>query len=109
MRDLYGRVVPARLVPIFTAAAELREIRRELERLYGEIQCRIGEPYMRDIVAPQVLKHLHAAATLVGLGAPSLSRCRCHPQDLDCPICEGEKWVSETSILKASNGTRGSK
>ncbi len=105
MRDSRGKIVPRRLEPIFAGGEQLRELIGELRRLQTQVLRRHGEPYMRDVDVAQVAKQIGAAASLLGLGLPASSRCRCHPQQLDCPACQGHKWTSEASMLAVRSST----
>jgi hypothetical protein len=93
------------LEPIFAEGKRLRQVIDELRLLQMEVVSRTNEPYMRDVDAARVAKHIAAAVSLLGMGLPACSRCRCHPNELDCPACQGQKWTSELSLLKSTNGT----
>jgi hypothetical protein len=105
MQDRYGKIVPRRLEAIFAGERQLHEVIGGLSQLQSEVVSRSGEPYMRDVDVPRVAKHIGAAVTLLGLGLPASGRCRCHPRDLDCPACHGQKWTSELSILTSTDAT----
>ena len=104
MLDSCGRIVPRRLESIFVEGQRLKEIIGKLRWLQSEVTGRRDEPSMRDVDVVRVAKHLGAAASLLGLGVPTSSRCSCHPRELDCPACHGQKWTSELSLLKRTNG-----
>lgn len=103
MRDLYGRVVPKRLEPIFIGELALRRIVESLWTIGSELSAKRHEPYMRDIDLTAALRHLGAATSLLNIGRPTLSRCICPPDEMDCPYCRGGKWVSERARLAATN------
>lgn len=97
-RDWLGQEVPHYLQEVFRVRAQIEEQCREIDRVRQALQYLAHSPGMRDIDLKEIDRLLRRAEVTLRLGSP-LQQCDCVPGTLDCPYCNGEKWISYRSQL----------
>lgn len=98
--DGFGQEVPYYLEKVFQAREQIEEQCREIDRVRHALQRMALDPGMRDVDMKEVDRLLRRAEVTLRLGSP-LQRCDCVPGTLDCPYCNGAKWVSHRSLLSS--------
>ncbi len=99
-RDTLGRPIPDRLLPIFAGAQRLDEWCRLAEILQIKLGVLAQEEFGCHL-HPASLNELFEKLKQHGLAAIPYALCDCHPQELDCPKCEGRRWLTQNEYLEA--------
>lgn len=97
-KDAYGHQVPERLHNVFIGRQKLLAICFAIEQLRGELLSVVQQPYAVDLVFSEIAPLLEALRTKLMHAAP-LSACDCEPNDNNCPMCRGLRWVTARSLL----------
>lgn len=100
-RDAYGGFVPKRLEHIFRGRYRLWNWCERLDIVQAELMQMLPEPFTADLSEEDVLeirRLLQAARTKVMHASPFMP-CDCPASELDCPKCNGKRWISAIKYL----------
>lgn len=103
VRDGYGLPLPESQWGVFGERKPLLDWCEELQQLGSALLELEPKPWMAAVDLKQIRRHLAAVHALVKLGIP-FERCDCHPDQLDCPKCEGRRWITAGDRAEANQG-----
>ncbi len=102
--DGLGKPAPVYLADVFVGRSLLHGIAAEIEHLANDVARMQDEGYAREVNGTQVRELLGLAAGLLRLDAP-LTACDCTADELDCPRCQGTRWITSREYRKTLEPT----
>ena len=100
-RDALGIQVPGRLADVFFGRRRMTDWCSRLMRLRGELSAMSAEPFANHLPLNEMQKQLDAVRIEVLLAAP-FALCDCRARERDCPLCNGNRWISGKQSLTES-------
>jgi hypothetical protein len=96
--DVNGHKVPNRLAKVFAGRRFMAIWCEKIDELIGAIGGEADKDYLADAPVAEAKRALCLIRTKIMTALPA-EVCQC--VDLDCPLCDGKRWVSLKRLLEA--------